>query len=284
MPWYRRGGGDWRGSSVVSDEKSRKSIAAHAPTIGARQVNSAYHRRVAFPSDLATSTSRQLQSTSPALIIPVGSVEQHGPHLPLDTDTRIATAVARSVAAQLADRNESNWVLAPAIGYGASGEHEGFAGTVSIGTSALRLLLVEFGRSAAQWASRLVFVNGHGGNVEALAAAVALLRYEGRDAGWCSCTAENADAHAGHTETSVLLHISPDAVNQDQRTPGNRAPLPELMPEMLRGGVAAVSSIGVLGDPTTATAEEGRRIFAEMVDASLGRVLRWAPDHEGMLR
>ena len=80
-----------------------------------------------------------------------------------------------------ADRNESNWMLAPAIGYGASGEHEGFPGTVSIGTSALRLLLVEFGRSASQWASRLVFVNGHGGNVEALAAAVALLRYEGRD-------------------------------------------------------------------------------------------------------
>ena len=98
-------------------------------------MNSAYHRRVAFPSELADSTSRQLQSTSPALIIPVGSVEQHGPHLPLDTDTRIATAVARSVAERLADRNESNWTLAPAIGYEASGEHEGFPGTVSIGTS-----------------------------------------------------------------------------------------------------------------------------------------------------
>jgi creatinine amidohydrolase/Fe(II)-dependent formamide hydrolase-like protein len=55
------------------------------------------------------------------------------------------------------------------------------------------------------------------------------------------------------------------------------------MPEMLRGGVAAVSSLGVLGDPTTATAVEGRRIFAEMVDACAGRVSRWAPDREGML-
>ena len=82
----------------------RKSIAAHAPTIGARQVNSAYHRRVAFPSELGNSTSRQLQSTSPALVVPVGSTEQHGPHLPLDTDTRIATAVARAVADRLADR------------------------------------------------------------------------------------------------------------------------------------------------------------------------------------
>ena len=199
-------------------------------------MNSAYHRRVAFPSELGNSTSRQLQSTSPALVIPVGSTEQHGPHLPLDTDTRIATAVARAVAERLADGDGSNWMLAPAIGYGASGEHEGFPGTVSIGTSALRLLLVEFGRSASQWASRLVFVNGHGGNVEALAAAAALLRYEGRDVGWCPCTVENADAHAGHTETSVLLHISPDDVWTEKRLPGNSAPLAELMPRMRRGG------------------------------------------------
>jgi mycofactocin system creatininase family protein len=246
-------------------------------------VNSAYHRRVAFLSELATSTSRQLQNTSPALIVPVGSVEQHGPHLPLDTDTRIASAVARSVADRLADRNESNWALAPAIGYGASGEHEGFAGTVSIGTSALRLLLVEFGRSASQWVKRLVFVNGHGGNVEALAAAVALLRYERRDAGWCSCTAVNADAHAGHTETSVLLHISPTDVWADERLPGNREPLVQLLPQMRQGGVAAVSELGVLGDPTTATAEEGERIFTEMVDGCLRLVTRWTPDRDGML-
>ncbi len=93
-------------------------------------------------------------------------------------------AVARGVAERLADADhDSGWMVAPPIGYGASGEHESFSGTVSIGTSALRLLLVEFGRSAASWARRLVFVNGHGGNVEALAAAAALLRYEGRDVG-----------------------------------------------------------------------------------------------------
>ena len=83
-----------------------------------------------------------------------------------------------------------------------------------------RLLLVEFGRSAASWATRLVFVNGHGGNVEALAAAVGLLRYEGRDVGWCSCGVQDADAHAGHTETSVLLHISPDVVRMERIRPG----------------------------------------------------------------
>jgi mycofactocin system creatininase family protein len=265
------------------EEKYLKSIAAHAPTIGAHQVNSAYHRRVAFPSELGNSTSRQLHSTSPALIVPVGSVEQHGPHLPLDTDTRIATAVARAIAERHVYGNESNWMLAPAVGYGASGEHEGFPGTVSIGTSALRLLLVEYGRSASRWASRLVFVNGHGGNVEALAAAVALLRYEGHDAAWCSCSAKNSDAHAGHTETSVLLHISPKDVRVDERQPGNSAPLAQLMPQMRGGGVAAVSELGVLGDPTTATVDEGQRIFAEIVEACLRRISRWVPDRDGML-
>ncbi|MDT5099980.1 MAG: mycofactocin precursor peptide peptidase [Mycobacterium sp.] len=218
------------------------------------------------------------------MVIPIGSTEQHGAHLPLDTDTRIAAAVARGVAERLTEADhDAGWMLAPPIGYGASGEHESFPGTVSIGNSALRLLLVEFGRSAANWARRQVFVNGHGGNVEALAAAVALLRYEGRDVGWCSCGVENADAHAGHTETSVLLHISPDVVRVEEMAPGNRAPLAELLPAMRTGGMAAVSELGVLGDPTTATKVDGERLFAEMIDGCARRVARWKPDRDGML-
>lgn len=226
------------------------------------------------------STSRDQQSDGyPALIVPLGSTEQHGPHLPLDTDTRIASAVARVAAARLG----GGWLLAPALSYGASGEHEGFAGTVSIGTEALRLLLVEFGRSACIWASRLVFVNGHGGNVEALAGAVGLLRAEGRDVAWSSCMVPGADAHAGHTETSVLLHISPEAVQIENVVPGNSAPLAELMPAMRAGGVAAVSAVGVLGDPTTATAVEGERYFADMVDGCARKLLAWTPNGHGML-
>lgn len=221
---------------------------------------------------------------SPILVIPVGSTEQHGPHLPLDTDTRIASAVANAVAERLAGQTDLDWTVAPAVSYGASGEHEGFPGTVSIGTAALRLLLIEYGRSAASWASRLVFVNGHGGNVEALAAAAALLREEGRDVGWVPCSVAGADAHAGHTETSVLLHISPGEVWIDQLNPGNTAPLADLMPRLRTGGVVAVSELGVLGDPTTATAADGARIFAEMTDGCAGRVGRWQPDRNGMLR
>jgi mycofactocin precursor peptide peptidase len=243
-------------------------------------VNSAYHRRVAFPSALGNSTTRQLRDLAPALIIPLGSTEQHGPHLPLDTDTRIATAVACAVA----ERLTGDWLVAPAIGYGASGEHEGFPGTVSIGTEALHHLLVEFARSASGWASRMVFVNGHGGNVQAVAGATTQLRDEGRDVAWCPCEVGGADAHAGHTETSVLLHISPEDVWVDEVVPGNVTSLGELMPALRRGGVAAVSPVGVLGDPTTASAAEGARIFAEMVETGTRRMTAWLPNGGGMLQ
>ena len=228
--------------------------------------------------ELGECTSGQLSGTAPTLIVPVGSTEQHGPHLPLDTDTRIAVAVAHRAAA---DRGH---LLAPAIAYGASGEHQGFPGTVSIGTAALRTVLVEYGRSACDWAGQLVFVNGHGGNTEALRDAVALLRAEGRDAAWCSCFDDGGDAHAGHTETSLLLHLWPHLVHTDRCEPGNVAPLPELMGRMRRGGVAAVSETGVLGDPSTASAAAGEQIMARMVTDCAARIRRWTPDDGGMLR
>ncbi len=246
-------------------------------------MNSAYHRPVALRSELGNSTSGQLRGTSATILIPVGSTEQHGPHLPLDTDTRIATAVARTVTEELDRAEPGQFLLAPAIAYGASGEHEGFPGTVSIGTEVLTSVLVEYGRSACGWARRIVFVNGHGGNIEAMRAAVTLLRREGRDATWAPCVAEGGDAHAGHTETSVVLHLSPADVRTEAWCSGNREPLVNLLPRMRSGGVAAVSEVGVLGDPTTATAAEGARIFDEMVADCRGRLLRWSPAADGML-
>lgn len=264
-------------------ERASGKTSSIAPTTDALQVNSSYHHRVLVQPDLGGSTSSQLRSLPIGLAVPVGSTEQHGPHLPLDTDTRIANAVTRGVTSRLSDDPDLSWLAAPPIAYGASGEHQSFPGTISIGTEALATLLVEYGRSATCWAQRLVFVNGHGGNIAALRSAVAQLRREGRDAGWCPCVVAGGDAHAGHAETSVLLHISPTDVRTDRWRAGNSAPLAELLPSMRSGGVAAVSEVGVLGDPTTATAADGERMLTEMTEDCLRRVLRWMPAANGML-
>src|SRR5262245_24638637 len=135
------------------------------------------------------------------VLVPVGSTEQHGPHLPLSTDTVIAAAVADDLAARCRSAGLEA-VVAPPIAYGASGEHQDFPGTVSIGTPVLAFTLLELGRSVSAWADRIVFVNGHGGNLEALAEAVPTLRSEGRDAAWLPCAPPRAtDAHAGFDET-----------------------------------------------------------------------------------
>ncbi len=200
------------------------------------------------------------------VLVPVGSTEQHGPHLPLDVDTVIATAVADELAPLVGAS------VAPAVPIGASGEHQSFPGTISIGTPVLTSVLVELGRSLTSWASRVVLVNGHGGNLDAITAAVAVLRAEGRDVSWVPCQIPEADPHAGHTETSLMLRLAPEGVRLRQVVPGNTLPIGALLPAMRAGGVEAVSANGVLGDPTGATAETGKRILSEMVVAAYDRL------------
>jgi len=219
-------------------------------------------------TDLGATTWTELAGRPPlVLLVPVGSCEQHGPHLPLDTDARIATAVASGAAAVRGDV-----VVAPAVAYGSAGEHQSFPGTLSVGTDVLRALLVELGRSAfpppgadlpAPFRA-LVLVNGHGGNLDAVRGAVDVLVGEGRPVrGWWPRLA-GGDAHAGRTETSLLLAIRPDLV-RTERPAGVGEPLAELLPRMRDGGVAAVTSNGVLGDARGASVEEGRRLLADLV-------------------
>ncbi|MCZ4553349.1 mycofactocin biosynthesis peptidyl-dipeptidase MftE [Gordonia rubripertincta] len=228
----------------------------------------------------------ELDGRRVTVIVPVGSIEQHGPHLPLDTDVRIATAVSRAVSEvdTRSENGDGDLLVAPALNYGAAGEHEGFPGTISIGRDVLQSVLVEYGRSACRWAERVVFVNGHGGNGSVLVNAVKQLRYEGRDVAWYGCGAAGGDAHAGFTETSLLLHLSPEVVRQEAMVRGNVAPVSELMTAMRSGGVAAVSGNGVLGDPRNASAPDGRRMLNEMVARLSDALERWQPDAMGMLR
>ena len=213
------------------------------------------------------------------VLVPVGATEQHGPHLPLSTDTVIARAVAERAAADL----PSPVMVAPAVPYGASGEHAGFPGTVSIGHEALRVVLVETVRSLALWAGRVVFVNGHGGNVRTLDSAVGRMRDEGHDVAWVPCGVPGGDAHAGFTETSVMLYLAPERVRMEDAVAGDTRPLAELLPELIAGGVRAVSPSGVLGDPTGATAARGRELFEAMAASAVRRIGAGAADARGRL-
>jgi mycofactocin precursor peptide peptidase len=196
------------------------------------------------------------------LVVPVGSLEQHGPHLPLDTDTRIAVAVARRAC-----RRRAGVALAPALPVGASGEHAAFPGTLSIGAEALTTCLIELGRHASLHWPALIVVNGHGGNVTAVEAAVRRLRSEGRACLAWHAALPGGDAHAGRSETSVMLALAPGAVRLDAAERGDVRPLGEILPLLRERGVRAVSANGVLGDPAGASAAEGERLLARLADS-----------------
>ena len=217
---------------------------------------------------LGDATTVDLEGVPHTLLLPLGATEQHGPHLPLDTDTRIAVAVADAVAA-----HGEGVVVAPPIGITASGEHAGFAGTLSIGTRVLADVLVEIVRTVGPEFARVVVVNGHGGNAYALRAAAATCESEGRTLDVWSIRLPDADAHAGRTETSLLLHLAPEVVHVERAEPGNTERLERLLPQMMEAGVKSVADNGVLGDPSGASADEGAALFASLVDDAVAQIL-----------
>jgi len=221
--------------------------------------------------------------SGPLVLVPLGSLEQHGPHLPLNTDSVIAQAVAHGAAAALSPGAKCPALIAPTLSYGASGEHAGFRGTVSIGCEALHAVLVETVRSLALWAGRVIFVNGHGGNTATLADAGSQLRAEGHDIAWTCCDVPGGDAHAGRTETSVMLHLAPADVRMDAAVVGDTRPLSAVMPDLMAHGVRVISPSGVLGDPTGASADEGAEIMAAMVSATVRRITHGVVNGRGRL-
>jgi mycofactocin precursor peptide peptidase len=205
--------------------------------------------------------------TGSVLLVPLGSTEQHGPHLPLSTDTDIARALADGADGRLDDV-----MVAPSLSYGSSGEHQGFPGTLSIGQEATELLLVELGRSASEHFAHMVVVSAHGGNATSVARAMARLSGEGRAVvSWSPSWP--GDLHAGRTETSLMLSIDPNRVRLDRVEAGDPRSIEVLLPLLRRQGVASVSANGVLGDPNGASAAEGRALLADAVD-QLCRTIR----------
>jgi creatinine amidohydrolase len=222
-------------------------------------------------SDLAARSWADVPRDRETLVVPLGATEQHGPHLPLSTDTDIAVALARRLAESVPDV-----VVGPAVAYGASGEHQDFPGTLSIGRQATELLLVELARSATATFPRVLLLNCHGGNAEPVARAVDRLRAEGRDVrAWSPAATWNGDAHAGRIETAVMLALDARAVTMERAEAGERRSLEDLLPQLRERGVAAVSANGILGDPAGATATSGEALLAQATDALCDWFQEW---------
>lgn len=226
------------------------------------------------PTAATASSSRLAVRTWPSLpaghllAIPLGSTEQHGPHLPVGTDTLIAVALADGLA-----RRRSDVLVAPALPYGASGEHAGFPGTLSLGTPALHAVLVELVRSADDTARGVVLVNAHGGNGDAVRSACERLEFEGRRVlAWSPRTARPADLHAAWSETAVLRHLRPGTIPADPLTGG---PAPT-MSALQSHGVRALSPSGVLGDPNGATEQAGANVLDQWIADLALAVERWS--------
>jgi creatinine amidohydrolase len=203
--------------------------------------------------------------TPPIVLLALGSWEQHGAHLPFDTDTVIIESVV-DAAIRSVDPENTQFSVVPTIGVTASDEHNGFAGTLSIGTQALADALVSIARSAS-WARGICIVNGHGGNADALKLVHSALNYENiRHSIWSLPYYEGADMHAGHTETSLMLHLAPDTVRMDLAEVGAVGDSEMLIERMRAGGIKEVSSNGVVGDPTNATAAHGATMLSFYAD------------------
>jgi creatinine amidohydrolase len=220
-------------------------------------------------ADLAWPQVAERAAAGALLAVPLGATEQHGPHLPLSTDTDIAVALCRRLAAARPDV-----LIAPAVPYGSSGEHDGFAGTLSIGRSGVERLVLELGRSATRTFRHVLFVSGHGGNAEPVTRAVAQLRSRSRDVTVFQPRWEG-DPHAGHHETAIQLAVDPRRVRMDRAVVGDTRSLATLMPQLRAHGVRAVSASGVLGDPTAATATDGAALLDHLAAELIRHVATW---------
>jgi creatinine amidohydrolase/Fe(II)-dependent formamide hydrolase-like protein len=213
-------------------------------------------------------------------LLPVGSIEQHGPHLPLDTDAFDANYLALRVAE--ACSNPKPLVL-PNIPYGVSYHHDEFKGTVSISNDALAKLVYDIGMSISHnGIKKLVIINGHGGNSPALNHAAQMINRDAHifvcvDSGETSDVDIYAlvetpnDVHAGEFETSTSLAVRPHLVKMDQA----RREVPEFSSRYLdftsKRGVSwyaytrKISHSGVMGDPTKASSEKGKKFWEIMI-------------------
>lgn len=220
-----------------------------------------------------------------SVVIAFGATEQHGPHMPLATDALLGDHLARLVAERI------DAFLAPTVRIGCSEHHLAFPGTLSMSESTFHALVADIVRSLAMGGfRRVVLLPTHGGNFGPLAAALeklgpvenleicaltdvtALLTIAARGAAEHGVPLEEGGLHAGEWETSMLMAIDPDLVTLDRGEPGFTGDPQEALGAIFAAGVHTIAPNGVIGDPTHASAEHGRRYWDTALDAALAAI------------
>jgi creatinine amidohydrolase len=218
------------------------------------------------------STEDRRTSEAATAILPIGSFEQHGPYLPLATDTIIACVIAKAVA-------ESYPVLhLPPISIACSHEHQAWPGTVSISAATLYSVVFDIHNSLQQSSiHNLVLINAHGGNyvlkniVQEATVARPCMALFPTSSDWQTArtaaaltTNDHEDMHAGELETSILLHTHPELVRDGYETGDHTA---NERPALLTVGMRGYTKSGVIGRPSLASAAKGKDLLTSLVNS-----------------
>jgi creatinine amidohydrolase len=233
---------------------------------------------------------RELAQQDAIVILPIASLEQHGPHLPVEVDSRLGEEVAARTARKTAARGQAVVVL-PVLWTGLSEHHMSFSGTVTLDFPAFSAVVEGVVRSVLRDGfKRVVLLNAHGGNENALrtitdeltpklgvpivqftywyAAAVAIAKILETQGGL---------QHACEAETSMMMAVRPELVAQD-RIPLAKVNMTPDVSDVVGGGVyrwraiGARSASGVIGNPDAASREKGERLFDAISDALAGKL------------
>ncbi len=215
-------------------------------------------------------------------VVAVGSTEQHGPHLPAMTDTRIGDAMAHRVALKMGDA-----LQARTIPVGISDHHLAFGATVSLKPETLMLIVRDYVDSLVRDGfRRVVFLPSHGGNFEPVARAIedarkahpdmditgytdllAFMGFLSRVSAEFGISEEESGGHAGENETSLMMALEPELVTRDRLAPGYLGPTGEReIRIVLEKGMPALTQNGVMGDPRKASAEKGEVYLEKLAD------------------
>lgn len=225
--------------------------------------------------------SKAIQGGSDKVLFTVSATEQHGPHLPISSDSDCDDVIGEMVARKL-----GNTLQAPTVRVGCSEHHIKFPGTISLRKSTLKEIVFDYIHSLSLHGFKtIIIIPLHGGNFEPLKEfkeeikgkfklniiiitdLMGLIEVTMKASQKKGISPEEAGAHAGETETSIMLYLKPQYVKMERAQKGFVGKFDEeVANKIFNGGIGVVSNIGVLGDPTKAKAEWGKEYLEDIAE------------------